>query len=741
MSRSPLRRAAALATAAAVALVLAAPGVASADTAGGTAGSPVPLPIGDFDSAFVATNAGVSSAASPPSQPYWNNVTWFSVTPSTTTRVFIRATSISPGGWDNTLEVWAGGSLVTQNDDFYNLDASVTATLDAGTSYLIGLGGYNSGSRGSATLTFASRVPSAPLNVTATQGDRQATVSWNAPSDVAGGVTSYQVLCTPAGGSESPCGTVNGTPPSTTRVVTGLTNGVDYTFRVEAANVIGYGAPSAPTTTTTPKAPATITVSTSPATPVSGEPFAVTATVTGGGTAADGTVDLTVDGVTTPGITLVGGQASVTGITHVAGTVPVAVTYSGSTAVATGTTSQNVTVAKRSQTLTLAALPTGKVFASTPISVSASSSESLAVSLGASGACGLSGSTLSFTGVGTCTLTATQAGTSEVSPASATVTASIGQRPQTLTVAALPALVYGDRVTPEASSSVGLAVQLAASGACALDAGDVVATGVGECTLTATQPGTATTAAATSVTRTQTVGKRPQTVTLSDLPVLTFGSTAITVTARSQYDLPVTLSGEGACSVVDGQLRAIGVGLCTVTATAAGDEVTEQGTAVVTGTVAGPPTDVALQLKTSLGSKAAVAPVTATASGLQPGTELVLEVHSTPQVIGRAVVGADGTATVTGTLPTLEPGDHHLVAIGTGLDGQPVTTTTSFAVSTGGEITRIENRTLPGAALASTGGDPSTAVLLASAWTLLGSALILVRRSARRRAALVRATA
>lgn len=733
MFRSPVRRAAALAMAAAIALVLAVPAIASADTPGGTVASPVPLPIGDFDSAFTATNAGVTSPAARPGQPYWNNVTWYTVTPSSTTRVFIRATSVSPSGWDNTLEVWAGGSLVVQNDDFYGLDASVTVTLDAGTSYLIGLGGYSSGSKGSVTLTFSSRVPSAPQNVTATQGDSRATLTWDAPSDLAGGVTSYRVLCTPADGSESPCGTVGGTPPLTSTVVTGLTNGTDYTFRVEASNVLGYGAPSAPTSITTPKAVPSVTVSTSPA-PVSGEPFAVTAGVTVGGSPASGTVDITVGGVTTSGIALVDGYASVDGITHAAGPVSVAVAYSGTGSVAPGGASRTVTVAKRSQTITLAALPTGRVYASEPVTVSASSSEALPVTLAASGACSLGDSSLSFTGVGTCTLTASQSGTSEVEAATATVTTTIGQRPQTLTVAALPAMVYGQRVTPGATSSVGLAVDLAATGACTLEGGDLVATGVGECTLTASQPGTTTTAAASAVSRTQTVGKRPQAVSLSGLPAMSLLSPVIRVEARSEYGLPVTVSGEGACSVVDGQLRAIGTGLCTVTATAAGDDVTEPGAAVVSGTVTGPPTDVVLRLRSALGSKAAAAPVTATAAGLRPGTELVLEVHSTPVVIGRTVVGPDGAATVTGTLPTLEPGDHHLVATGTGLDGQPVTTRTSFAVSAGGEITRIENRTLPPAALASTGGEPTTAAILAAVWTVLGSVLVLVRRSVRRRA-------
>jgi hypothetical protein len=58
--------------------------------------------------------------------------------------------------------------------------------------------------------------------------------------------------------------------------------------------------------------------------------------------------------------------------------------------------------------------------------------------------------------------------------------------------------------------------------------------------------------------------------------------------------------------------------------------------------------------------------LTLTASGLPDGTEIVVEIRSTPQVLGTAVVGDAGTFSLDVVVPTdLEPGDHTLVAIAT----------------------------------------------------------------------------
>lgn len=97
-------------------------------------------------------------------------------------------------------------------------------------------------------------VPGAPTTVSATAGNTSASLSWNAPGSAGtSSVSGYQVYCSADGGAFVACATATGT--STT--VTGLTNGVEYTFRVAARNLSGYGTQSASSNAVTPKAPGT----------------------------------------------------------------------------------------------------------------------------------------------------------------------------------------------------------------------------------------------------------------------------------------------------------------------------------------------------------------------------------------------------------------------------------------------------------------------------------------------------
>jgi hypothetical protein len=87
----------------------------------------------------------------------------------------------------------------------------------------------------------------APVRVTATAGNAQATVSFSPPGSNAGGaVAGYTVTSNPGGI------TAQGTGSPIT--VTGLTNGTVYTFTVAASNAAGTGPSSAPSNQVTPAA-------------------------------------------------------------------------------------------------------------------------------------------------------------------------------------------------------------------------------------------------------------------------------------------------------------------------------------------------------------------------------------------------------------------------------------------------------------------------------------------------------
>jgi uncharacterized repeat protein (TIGR01451 family) len=160
-------------------------------------------------------------------------------------------------------------------------------------------------------VTPANAAPSTPINVTATAGDGQATVSWTELSG-GGAVTSYTVhnsfasngITVPDLIVAPPAGS---TVPPASALVTGLSNGVTYQFEVSAANDFGVSPFSSPSNSVTPHA---ITVP--------GAPTAVTATAGNAQAGVSWTVPADDGGspITSYTVTaLVGGVASGTPIT------------------------------------------------------------------------------------------------------------------------------------------------------------------------------------------------------------------------------------------------------------------------------------------------------------------------------------------------------------------------------------------------------------------------------------------
>ena len=124
--------------------------------------------------------------------------------------------------------------------------------LTNGTSYTFTVRATNANGTGlpsspSNSVTPASP-PGAPINVVAVAGDTDATVTFAAPPDDGGStIIGYTVTSNPAGGVDSNAGSIG-----FSHLVTGLTNGIAYTFTVVAWNAVGAGAPSLPSASVTP---------------------------------------------------------------------------------------------------------------------------------------------------------------------------------------------------------------------------------------------------------------------------------------------------------------------------------------------------------------------------------------------------------------------------------------------------------------------------------------------------------
>ncbi|MCU8017565.1 Ig-like domain-containing protein [Shewanella sp. SM72] len=111
---------------------------------------------------------------------------------------------------------------------------------------------WNAATTVTQTFTVNAIVPDAPTIGTASAGDTEASVSFVAPASAGGAaITGYTVTSNPGGLS----GTGAGSPVT----VTGLTNGVAYTFTVTATNSAGTGSASAASNSIIPASPQTIT--------------------------------------------------------------------------------------------------------------------------------------------------------------------------------------------------------------------------------------------------------------------------------------------------------------------------------------------------------------------------------------------------------------------------------------------------------------------------------------------------
>ncbi len=97
-------------------------------------------------------------------------------------------------------------------------------------------------------VVSSATVPDAPIIGTATAGDSQAAVTFSPPVNNGGSpITRFTATSIPAGGVDTTADLM-----STTRTVSGLSNGTTYSFSVTATNIVGVSLPSSPSNNVTP---------------------------------------------------------------------------------------------------------------------------------------------------------------------------------------------------------------------------------------------------------------------------------------------------------------------------------------------------------------------------------------------------------------------------------------------------------------------------------------------------------
>lgn len=198
-----------------------------------------------------------------------------------------------------------------------------------------------------------------------------------------------------------------------------------------------------------------------------------------------------------------------------AGTCTITASQAGNTTYSAATpVTRSFSVLPGSQTISFAG-PAGQVLGATPLTLSASSSSGLAVSLTANtpAVCSLSGNTLTLLTAGTCTLTASQAGDANYSAAAAVVQSfAVAPTPQTISFAAPADQVIGvaaPALTATATSGLPVTFTATPPAVCTVNGSALTLLAAGTCTVTASQGGNANTAAATSVSRSFTVAAAP----------------------------------------------------------------------------------------------------------------------------------------------------------------------------------------------------------------------------------------
>ncbi|TAG44548.1 MAG: hypothetical protein EAZ30_17200, partial [Betaproteobacteria bacterium] len=224
-----------------------------------------------------------------------------------------------------------------------------------------------------------------------------------------------------------------------------------------------------------------------------------------------------------------------------------------------------------SQTLSFGVVPS--ITAGGSGSVTATSDRALTpvtLTSATSSVCTISSGTVNGLIAGTCTIQAAQLGSSDYSPASASLSFPINAATQTLSFAAAPRINVGSTGTVTATSNQALSTVTLTSATlpvCTISSGTVSGVSTGTCTINAAAPSGASYLAATA-SLSFGVGIGSPTLTFGAAPLITVGSTGNVSVASDKSATPVSLtSSTPTCTIASGVVTGVSAGVCTLQAT------------------------------------------------------------------------------------------------------------------------------------------------------------------------------
>ena len=165
------------------------------------------------------------------------------------------------GNYDYEVSTDGGTTFAEIEGSSATTTAHTVMDLTNGTEYTLALRAVNSTGNGLVATVNARpiAVPAAPTISSVTPGDRQVALEWADPSDTS--ITKYQVRSKVKDSDDSTytawtdIAVTDPDAPPTGYIVTGLTNGTEYTLALRAENASGVGAASTVTAPTLPAAP------------------------------------------------------------------------------------------------------------------------------------------------------------------------------------------------------------------------------------------------------------------------------------------------------------------------------------------------------------------------------------------------------------------------------------------------------------------------------------------------------